>query len=119
MEQFKNEGNFLVNTQTGEVMQEVIQTNKDYDIVYTEGTFKRKMKYRNYQSFTPTTKEEKIQLFNMFNDSEGETATPLRNIVNKKITIQNLIFRTYDRVNEESGEIEYGVLTYIMDDENN
>ena len=41
-------------------------------------------------------------------------AIPLNEAVGKKITIADVIIRPYDKVNEDSGEMEYGVLTYMI-----
>ena len=42
-------------------------------------------------------------------------AKPLNDCIGNKITIADVIINPYDSVNEDTGEMQYGVLTYMID----
>lgn len=89
------------------------QIKEDYDLVIdAEGKYKRKAKYTAWSSVRPETREQKIALMNLLNS--GDEATALSDFVGAQIVVADVIFNPYDKINEETGEQEYGVLTYII-----
>jgi hypothetical protein len=91
-----------------------VSETENYAIVKDEnGKFKRKAKFSDYCSIQPQTREEKIQLMNLLNGDE-ESGNGLKDQVGKQIEVANVIFRKYDKINEDTGVIEYGVLTYLI-----
>lgn len=95
---------------------EVMTTKKsnNYEIIQTEdGKFKRKARYEMYSSIQATTKEEKVRLFNLINGND-EKSSGLKDHVGKQISIQDVIFNPYDKIDEDTGKEEYGVLTYLI-----
>lgn len=102
--------------QNVEVSNAVI-TREDDKFIYfidTDGKHKRKMKYKDYSSFKAESKEDKIWLMNVIDNEDEDAGSGLKDNVGKKIEVADVIFRKYDRVNEETGELEYGVLTYLI-----
>jgi hypothetical protein len=92
----------------------VVRENDRYSVVKdAEGKFKRKAKYNHYTSVKTETKEEKIWLFNLFEGTE-ESGQGLKEHVGKHIEVADIITRPYDKIDEESGVEEYGVLTYLI-----
>ena len=87
---------------------------KGYEIKQNaEGKFERKAIYQPFMSVTPETRAQKIALLQLL---ESDTvAKPLNDCVGSKITIADVIINPYDKVNEDTGEMEYGVLTYMID----
>ena len=87
---------------------------KGYEIKQSaEGKFERKAIYQPFMSVTPETRAQKIALLQLL---ESDTvAKPLNDCVGSKITIADVIINPYDKVNEDTGEMEYGVLTYMID----
>jgi hypothetical protein len=97
---------------TNEIMTSNNQGN--YEITKNEeGKFVRKAKYEAYSSVVAATKKEKIALLNLLEGSD-ENTNGLKDHVGKQIEVQNVIFRPYDKVNEDTGAMEYGVLTYLL-----
>lgn len=97
--------------------QEVISETENYVTVLVDGKYKRKAKYKKYNSFVAETKEDKIKLFNAMNGDE-ESGNGLKDHVGKQIQVKDVIFMPYDKVNEDTGVTEYGVLTYLITPEN-
>ena len=92
----------------------VAQSNDRYDVVVNEeGKYVRKAKYEEFCSVVPQNKAEKVALFNLLEGGE-ENTNGLKDHVGQIIEIENVIFRPYDKVNEETGALEYGVLTYLI-----
>lgn len=89
------------------------ETANSYEIKQNaEGKFERKAIYSPFSSVRPETRAQKIALLQML---ESDTvATPLNDCVGKKIEISDVIIRPYDSVNEDTGAMEYGVLTYMI-----
>lgn len=78
-----------------------------------DGKYQRKAIYQPFMSVTPETRAQKIALLQLL---ESDTiAKPLNDCVGNKITIADVIINPYDSVNEDTGEMEYGVLTYMID----
>jgi hypothetical protein len=90
-------------------------SNKEnYVIVQDEeGKFSRKAKYEAYCSIVPQNRQEKIDMLNLLEGSD-ENTNGLKDHVGKQFEIANVIFRPYDKINEETGAEEYGVLTYLI-----
>jgi hypothetical protein len=97
---------------TNELMTSNNQGN--YEIIQKEdGKFARKAKYEAFSSVKAETKKEKIALLNLLEGSD-ENTNGLKDHVGKQLEVANVIFRPYDKVNEDTGEMEYGVLTYLL-----
>src|SRR5690606_1218969 len=75
--------------------------------------FVRKAKFNSFSSIKAETREEKTWLLNLMEGDE-ESGNGLKDHVGKVIEVENVITRTYDRINEDTGETEYGVLTYLL-----
>jgi hypothetical protein len=105
--------NEIANVQENQVAQ-VIRENNDYVVVKdAEGKFKRKAKYNLYSSIKPESRADKIWLANLMEGTE-DTGNGLKDHVGKVIEVADIITRPYDKINEETGETEYGVLTYLI-----
>jgi hypothetical protein len=101
---------------TNEIMQ--VTVKEDYEIQQNEeGKFIRKAMYKPFSSIVPETKEKKIAFMNLLN-GDGETTNPLGEHIGSHIQVADVIFNPYDKINEETGEMEYGVLTYLITPEN-
>jgi len=105
-----------VNKETGEILPlEVIRETENYTIKKDEnGKFVRKAKYNDYSSIQTASRKEKMWLLNLLEGAE-DTGNGLKESIGEVIEIQNIITRKYDRINEDTGETEYGVLTYLLD----
>lgn len=104
-----------VNAQTGEVLGQVIVKEDDRFITVLEnGKYVRKAKFKDYSSIVAESRVEKIWLLNLMTGDEN-TGNGLKDHVGKEIEVADVIFRKYDKVNEETGATEYGVLTYLID----
>lgn len=79
----------------------------------TDGKFSRKAKYQPFSSIKAETRADKLWLLNVLEGDE-ESGFGLKDNVGKEIVVENIIFRPYDRINEDTGEFEYGVLTYLI-----
>src|SRR5699024_8059800 len=111
-----------VDVETGEIVprEKIVQDTEDYRIVQLEdGTFKKNMKYKQYFSRVAETEEEKIELYKVFNDSESDLVTPLKNMTNKELTIKHVFIQPYESFDEKTGNITDGVTTTIEDVEGN
>jgi hypothetical protein len=92
----------------------VVRENDRYSVVKdAEGKFKRKAKYQSFSSVKAETHEEKVWLFNLFEGAE-DSGNGLKDHVGQHIEIADIITRPYDRINEEDGSEEYGVITYLI-----
>lgn len=113
-----NEEVVAYNVETGEIAagEIVVRETPDYKIVKLEdGTFKKNMKYHAYQSRTPVTEEEQIELYKVFNDENSDLVTPLKNMVNKELTIQHVFIQPYQSFDDKTGNVTDGVTTTIQD----
>jgi hypothetical protein len=77
------------------------------------GKFKRKAVYSHYSSVVPETKEQKVAMFNLLNGDDEQTAA-LGEHIGALLQVANVIHNPYDSLNEDTGELEYGVLTYLF-----
>lgn len=82
----------------------------------TDGKFIRKAVYQPFSSVVAETREQKINLMNLL-DSD-DVALPMGEQIGAELKIRDVIFNPYDKVDEETGEIEHGVLTYVITPEN-
>jgi RNase P/RNase MRP subunit p29 len=106
--------NEIANVNNEVLTGEVVREEKNYVVIKNEeGKFVRKAKYNSYSSVQAETKAEKIWLMNLMEGNE-DTANGLKEHVGKEIEVANIITRPYDKINEETGAVEYGVLTYLL-----
>jgi hypothetical protein len=77
------------------------------------GKFSRKAKFHDYSSVVAKSREDNIWLLGLYEGDE-ETGNGLKDHVGKQIVVENIITRKYDRINEGTGQTEYGVLTYLI-----
>lgn len=93
---------------------EIIEETDEYVVRKIDGKYKRFAKYNEYSSIVAETKAQKIWLMNLM-DGDEETGNGLKSFVGKEIEVANIITRPYDKINEETGVKEFGVLTYLID----
>lgn len=111
--------NELVNGQTGEIVEnhnglQVISETKDFVVMKSaDGKFVRRAKYNDYSSFVAESREDKMWLLNIVEGDES-SGNALSDNIGQTIEVEDIITRKYDRINEDTGEIEYGVLTYLI-----
>lgn len=88
--------------------------NEDFQIIKdADGKYSRKAKFREYSSVKTETRADKLWLLNLMEGDE-ETGNGLKEHVGKQIEVANVITRRYDRINEDTGQQEFGVLTYLI-----
>jgi hypothetical protein len=105
--------NEIVETQN-QVAEVVQSENEEFAIVKdADGKFKRKAKFKNYSSIVAETRQDKMWLLNLLEGNE-DSGNGLKDHVGKQIEVHDIITRQYDRINEETGATEYGVLTYLI-----
>lgn len=99
---------------SNELTTNVQRENENYVIIKDEnGKFSRKAKFQSTSTIVAETRQDKIWLMNLLEGAEG-TGNGLKDHVGKQIQVADIITRPYDKVNEETGEMEYGVLTYLL-----
>lgn len=109
--------NELVNTQTGELQTERISADGKYIITVDEkGKHSRKMIYKDFTSVVPETREQTIAMFKLLNE-DGQ-ATQMKEAVGQEFALRDVILQPYDRINEDTGLQEYGVVTYLIAHDN-
>lgn len=92
----------------------IVSESEEYTVHRTpEGKYTRKAKYMELQTYQPETRAEKIWLLNLLEGVE-DTAIGMKDYVNETIEIADIIIRKYDAIDEDTGEIENGVLTYLI-----
>lgn len=110
----ENKNEIVENENTELLEPSIVSENKDYVIVKNEdGKFKRKAKFSEYSSIVAETRKEKIWLLNLLEGAEG-SGFGLKDNVGKQIEVQDIITKPYDKINEETGQREFGVLTYLL-----
>ncbi len=92
---------------------QVVRQTEQYEVVKENGKFKRKAKFDDYSSLKFETKEDKLWLLELMEGDE-ESGNGLKSHVGQQIQVKDVMTRKYDRINEETGETEYGVLTYLI-----
>lgn len=106
--------NVNTNEMTVVVGQGVVKETDKFVVQKTaEGKFVRKAKYESFNSIVAETRADKIWLMNVL-EATDEASNGLKDFVGAEIEVQDVITRPYDRINEETGEQEYGVLTYLV-----
>jgi hypothetical protein len=92
----------------------VQRETENYVIIKDEnGKFSRKAKFQSFSTINVETRQDKIWMMNLLEGAEG-TGNGLKEHVGKQIVVADIITRPYDKINEETGELEYGVLTYLI-----
>ena len=106
--------NEVATQQNENTLVELVEETKDFNVYKNaEGKFVRKAKFEDYSSVQPKTREEKIWLMNLI-ENEDEAGFGMKESVGQEIEVQDIIFRKYDKVDEDTGELVYGVLTYLI-----
>lgn len=96
------------------VLMEVVEENDNFTVFKnSDGKFVRKAKFMDYSSFKPESREDKIWLMNLI-ENEDENGQGMKESVGQEIEVQNIILRKYDKIDEDTGEKIYGVLTYLI-----
>lgn len=96
---------------TNEIVQSSVK--ETYEVSQNaEGKFQRKAVYQNFTSIKAETREQKINMMNLLNGDGG--ALPMGEHVKAKFKIQDVIFQAYDAIDQETGEIVNGVLSYLF-----
>jgi hypothetical protein len=94
--------------------QVVVRENDQFQVIQdADGKFKRKAKYALYSSFKAENRADKIFLANLLEGTE-DSGEGLKNHVGKHIEVKDIITRPYDKINEDTGAQEFGVLTYLI-----
>lgn len=107
-----------VNEQTGEILTQEVLVNEteDYRIVkLPNGKFRKDMKYKNFHSRIAETQDEQAELYKVFNENNPELVTQLKNMINREITIAHFFTTSYEAFDEETGNVNSGVVTTIQD----
>jgi hypothetical protein len=93
---------------------QVLREDANFIVIKNEeGKYVRKAKYKEFTSIKAETKADRIWLLNLMEGNE-DTGNGLKDHVGKIIEVADIITRPYDRINEETGDQEYGVLTYLL-----
>jgi hypothetical protein len=101
-------------TTVNESLTTVQSETENYVILKDEnGKFTRKAKFNDYSSIVAENRADKMWLLNLLEGAEG-SGNGLKEHVGKQIEVANVITRKYDKINEETGQTEYGVLTYLL-----
>lgn len=108
--------NEIAKQETAEYTPSVLlaQDTEQYALYQDEkGKWKRKAKYKEYSSVKIESREDKIWLANLL-DNDEDTGNGLKKFVGQTIEVADIITRKYDSVDEDSRELSYGVLTYLI-----
>lgn len=99
-----------------ELIQAEPQVTRVPDNLYQDqsGKFKRRATYEDFSSVKVETREEKIKLYQLI-EEENDSLKPATEHIGTEIELKDVIFRKYDSVDELTGELEEGVLTYLFD----
>lgn len=98
---------------TNELTNQTAQAGQNYEVVQTvDGKFTRRAVYQPFTSVVAETREEKIHMMNLL--ESDDIALPMNFHIGAKIEIKDVILNPYDSINEETGEITNGVLTYLI-----
>ena len=102
--------------QNNELIQAESQVTRVPDNLYQDqsGKFKRRATYEDFSSVKVETREEKIKLYQLI-EEENDALKPATEHIGTEIELKDVIFRKYDSVDELTGELEEGVLTYLFD----
>lgn len=100
---------------TNELQTQNTTTQNAIIVQDANGKFKRVAEYKAFSSVKPETKEQKIAYFNLLKNDDS--AFPMKDNKGAVIEIADVIFNPYESVNEDTGEIENGVVSYVIDQE--
>ena len=113
------ENETVVNHVTGQVyhMQQIVKETDKFKIVIDQnGKPKKITKYEKFWSYVPETDEEIERLFIVMNSEEDDGyVKPLKDEKGTEIAIKNVFFDPYETLNEETLDIDLGVVTLIED----
>jgi hypothetical protein len=93
--------------------QNIVEENERFIVIKEGNKFIRKAKFEQYSSVVPKNREEKVWLLNLYEGDE-ETGNGLKKHIGKQIVIHDVITKPYNKINEETGALEYGVITYLI-----
>ena len=95
---------------------EVVKEDANYRIIRDkDGNYAKKAKFHDFSSFKAETREDRVWLMGLFDSDEGdENNAGLKNHIGKVIEVQDIILKTYDTVDEKTGDPVYGVNTYLI-----
>jgi hypothetical protein len=103
-----------VQNQETAIAETTVRENDNFVVIQDgEGKFKRKAKFKETSTVVAETRADKIWMLNLFEGTD-EKSNGLKEHVGKQISVADVITRPYDKINEETGEMEYGVLTYLL-----
>jgi hypothetical protein len=104
-------------TNTNENSLQVVTGNGNQYVITKDvnGKYERKTVYSPLSTVKAETKEEKIFLVNLLNGDE-EGSLQMKKHVGAVIDLVDVIFKPYDSLDEETGELTNGVLTYLFDE---
>jgi len=108
--------NEVAETEVAETnLSQIVEREDDNYLVIKnpDGKFVRKAKFHDYSSIVSESRAEQIWLLNLLEGAE-DTGHGLKDNVGKTIEVANIITRKYDRINEDTGFQEFGVLTYLL-----
>lgn len=107
-------------TELQPIVNHVVRETKDYMIVkLPNGKFEKRMKYHELMTFKPETEEEEIELYKVLNEDDVENVIPMKNAIGTEIVVKEIITRPYESFDEETGDVTFGVNTFIKDDHGN
>lgn len=91
-----------------------VTNNGNYEITKTaDGKFTRKTVYKPFSSVEAVTREQKMNLMKLL-DSDSKVAQPLNDHIGAQFQIADVILMPYDSLDEATGELEYGCLSYLI-----
>lgn len=105
-------------TSNGEIIQleQVISDTPDYQIVVGEdGKARKKMKYHKLWSIVPETDEQVEELYRVTNERDNGLVKSLSECNGQEITVMEILFTPYEKLNEDTFANDYGVTTTIKD----
>ncbi|HXS61146.1 MAG TPA: hypothetical protein VN703_10095 [Candidatus Sulfopaludibacter sp.] len=103
-----------ISTETNLVSKSMVSETDKYTIHKdVDGKYSRRAKYIEFSSITASSREEKIWLLNLLEGAE-DSGYGMKEHVGETIEVQDIVIRPYDSIDEFTGELEYGVLTYLI-----
>lgn len=78
-----------------------------------KGKFVRKIKYQEHSSIETSDTKSKLMILEMMEDEK--ITVPIGEAIGQVLTIGDVIIKPYDKLNEDTGQLEYGALTYIFE----
>lgn len=104
-----------VNENAGVLLPSSVVSETDKYTIHKDanGKYSRRAKYMEFSSIETATRAEKMWLLNLLEGAE-DSGYGMKDHVGETIEVQDIIIRAYDRIDEETGEMENGVLTYLL-----